>query len=53
MIVIVTNTVQIIKLIMIWGDINEMIDNLSTATIPITVVVIKMIICISRKKGIF
>ncbi|XP_016841001.2 odorant receptor 26 isoform X2 [Nasonia vitripennis] len=41
---------QTAKLIMIWGDLYQMIENISTANLPITVTVFKMLIFRSHKK---
>ncbi|NP_001177480.1 odorant receptor 25 [Nasonia vitripennis] len=42
-IIVFVNLAQTVKLIMIWGDLNHMIDNISTANLPIAVVVFKML----------
>jgi hypothetical protein len=51
-IIIFVNVAQTTKLIMDWGDLTKMSDNISTANLPIAVAVIKMLVCISHKKGI-
>ncbi|XP_023246054.1 odorant receptor 4-like [Copidosoma floridanum] len=43
---------QTTKLLMIWGDLNSMIDTLSTASLPITVTVLKTILFINHKREI-
>ena len=42
---------QTAKLFMIWGELDLMTDNISTANLPIAVVLLKMMIFRSNKKG--
>lgn len=50
-IVVYVNTAQTCKLVMIWGDLDTMTDNISTANLPIAVAVFKMLIFFHNRRG--